>query len=103
MRLVILLLLTSLVSCGKPKNGDVGGRGPAGADGTVITTLKFCPGSPSTYPSTFPEYGLCIAGQVYAVYSTNDGFLTLVPPGTYNSNAVGSACTFTLLTDCQLQ
>lgn len=75
--------------------GPQGPQGPAGHDGTVITPVKFC-SETASYPSTFPEYGFCINGSIYAVYSANDGFLTIIPDGTYHSNAVGSACTFTV-------
>lgn len=83
--------------------GVQGPTGPTGEDGTVITPVQFCNGVVPSYPSTFPESGLCINGQVYGVYSANDGFLALLPPGTYNSNAVGSACTFTILANCVIQ
>lgn len=82
-------------------SGNPGLQGPAGINGTVITLIQFCPGTPS-YPSTFPEVGMCINNQIYAVYSANDGFLTLIPPGTYNSNAIGSTCSFQVLPDCQV-
>jgi len=85
------------------QDGQDGQQGPAGADGTVITVVQFCPNHTPNYPSTFPEFGLCIEGQLYAVYSTNGGFLALIPPGTYSSNAVGSACTFTVSAGCVVQ
>ena len=75
--------------------GPQGIPGPAGHDGTIITPVKFC-SEIASYPSTFPEYGFCINGRIYAVYSANDGFLTIVPDGTYISRAVGSHCTFTV-------
>src|ERR1700677_3652665 len=59
----------------------------------IIEPVQFCPGTPS-YPSTFPEVGWCLNGELYAVYSSNDGFLTLIPPGNYQSNAIGSSCNF---------
>lgn len=83
-------------------NGLVGATGAAGLNGTIITPVKFCSQSPS-YPTTFPEYGLCINNNLYAVYSANDGFLTLIPPGVYSSNAIGSACSFTVLANCKIQ
>jgi len=83
--------------------GPAGVNGLNGADGTQITVIQFCPGVIPSYPSTFPEVGLCINRSVYAVYSANDGFLTLIPPGTYNSNAVGSACNFMVLPNCEVQ
>lgn len=79
--------------------GATGISGAAGTNGTVITIIQFCPGV-ETYPSVFPEVGLCINNKIYAVYSKNDGFLTEVVPGAYNSNAVGSNCNFTVLPNC---
>src|ERR1035437_8090771 len=73
--------------------------GAAGSPGTVILPVQFCDGTPS-YPSTFPEVGFCLDGKLYAVYSTNGGFMTEIPPGRYESNAVGSRCDFTVGEDC---
>lgn len=79
--------------------GSQGLQGPTGLNGSTITLVQFCPGTPS-YPSTFPEIGMCINNKLYAVYSANDGFLTLIPPGVYHSNAIGSSCNFTILPNC---
>lgn len=101
---VVLALLTNACGPQGPQGatGATGLQGPPGANGTQITVIQFCPGTPS-YPSTFPEVGLCINEQIYAVYSANDGFLTLVTPGYYASNAIGSACNFTVLPNCVVQ
>lgn len=112
-KLVVLSLLIGLAACcqkgdqgvigpvGIPgQEGPVGRQGDAGVPGTAITVIQFCPGVVPTYPTTFPEVGFCIEGQIYAVYSKNDGFLTLIPPGNYNSNAVGSSCNFTVDLNC---
>lgn len=79
-------------------DGLDGHDGMNGSDGTTLTMVKFCPDEPA-YPSTFPEYGFLIDGVVYGVYSTNGGFLAALPPGVYVSNAIGSACTFTINAD----
>jgi hypothetical protein len=108
-----LLAVIILVGCGQGPAGQTGSQGapglpgdsvtgPAGADGTQITPVQFCIGTP-VYPSTFPETGLCINNQIYAVYSVNDGFLTLIPPGAYSSDGVNSSCNFTVLPNCQIQ
>ena len=76
-------------------NGTNGINGTNGTNGTVISSIQFCPGTPS-YPSVFPEVGFLINGTIYAVYSANDGFLTALTPGTYSSNAIGNSCTFTV-------
>lgn len=82
--------------------GLQGPKGDPGAPGTIITWVQFCSGT-TVYPSKFVEGGFCIAGNMYAVYSANNGFLTYLPPGAYSSNAIGSSCSFTLLPNCQLQ
>ena len=82
-------------------NGTNGTNGSNGTPGTLVTPIQFCPGTPS-YPSTFPEVGFCINNQIYAVYSANNGFLTVVEPGTWSSNAIGSSCTFTVSANCQV-
>jgi hypothetical protein len=116
MKKLILLGLVVLSGCMRGPKGDTGATGaqgqqgvqgeqgnvgpqgevgPQGADGTSITVVKFC-SQTASYPSTFPEVGLCINGSLFAVYSTNGGFLALLPNGTYSSNGVGSSCTFTV-------
>ncbi len=86
-------------STGLPGKDGQSVTGPAGSDGTTVTPVQFCPGTPS-YPSTFIESGLCINGKIYAVFSSNDGFLTYIPPGGYSSNAINSRCNFTVLPNC---
>lgn len=82
-------------------NGTNGQNGSNGTPGSLITPIQFCSGTPS-YPSTFPEVGFCINSQIYAVYSANGGFLTIVQPGVWSSNAIGSSCTFTVGSNCQV-
>lgn len=80
--------------------GPHGNSGPAGLDGTQIVPVKFCAETPH-YPTVFPEYGLCLNGQLWAVYSANDGFLALIPDGAYYSDGIGSTCNFTV-TGCSI-
>jgi hypothetical protein len=82
--------------------GEQGATGPAGEAGTQVTVVQFCPGVTSTYPSNFPEVGFCISNQLYAVYSANDGFLTLVTPGVYSSDGINASCTFTVAANCEV-
>lgn len=104
----IILLALILSACG-PQVGQTGAPGingqdgKNGSDGTLVTPIQFCPGVTPIYPTTFPESGLCIEGNLYAVYSTHGGFLTLIPPGEYRSNAVGSACDFSVLDNCRIE
>jgi len=84
--------------------GPSGPQGPAGqpgAPGTQISIVQFCSGT-TTYPITFSEVGFCIDGNLYATYSANDGFSSLIPPGQYQSNGINSSCTFTVGASCQI-
>lgn len=81
--------------------GPPGSRGPIGP-GEPYYFVQLCPGVQSTYPSAFPELAICTGGSLYGVYSANNGFLTLFPPGRYSSNAIGSACSFTIKPNCEV-
>ena len=84
--------------------GPSGPQGPAGqpgAPGTQISIVQFCSGT-TTYPLTFAEVGFCIDGNLYATYSANDGFSSLIPPGQYSSNGINSSCTFTVGAQCRI-
>lgn len=70
-------------------------------NGTQVVPVQFCLAT-TTYPSTFSEVGFCIDGSLYAVYSTNSGFMTEIPPGTYSSDGVNSSCTFTVSANCKV-
>lgn len=78
-------------------------NGVNGAPGTVVEAIKLCPQAPS-YPTVFVEYALCVDNDLYAVYNPSSGrdFLSFIPPGAYNSTAVGSACNFTVSGGCQI-
>lgn len=106
--LSVVYVMTLLAACAGPRGesgaqGEAGSQGPAGAnganglngaDGNQITVVALCPGH--TNYGTFIETALCINGQLQAVYSLNGGFLTTIVDGNYSSNAVGSACNFTV-------
>lgn len=94
--LLSLLLLTACQN--QPANQPATVIAPAEPVDQVVP-VKLCPGTPS-YPSVFVEYALCIESQLYGVYSANDGFLALLPPGNYASNAIGSSCNFTVALNC---
>lgn len=92
--------------------GPTGEQGTAGSDGhnglngangldalSPINVVNLCVGY-TTYPGVFVETALCINNHLYGVYSANGGFLTLLPPGNYSSNAIGSACNLTVHDDC---
>lgn len=81
--------------------GPKGDIGSPGINATPISVVTFCPGV-TIYPSAFLEVGLIIGGRLYGVYSKNDGFLAELPPGRYESNAVGSSCDFTINADLSI-
>lgn len=97
--LVTGVVLLALTGCGR---GGIGEVGPRGADGAAIKVLKLCPGEP-VYPSVFIETALLIDERVYAVMSVNGGFLAELPPGNYQSNAIGSRCNFTVTKDHEIK
>lgn len=112
MKKTVLILMLSLLAACAPQKGDtgrsgsqgdsivgpVGPTGPRGADGQPAQVVPLCPGV-SSY-GTFVEVGLCINNQLYGVYSANGGFLTYLAPGSYSSNAIGSACSLTVQANC---
>lgn len=71
-----------------------------GANSTPITVVQLCAGITPSYPSTFPEVALCLNNQLYGVYSTNGGFLSLLTPGSYSSDGVNASCTLTVGPNC---
>lgn len=107
LKIWILLFLLSLAACapekGEPgKAGAPGQVGPPGADGQPARVVKLCPGV-TAYPGVFVEVALCINNSLFGVYSANGGFLTELPPGTYSSNAIGSACNLLVLPNCKVE
>jgi hypothetical protein len=80
-------------------NGIDGTNGTNGTNGTIVTPVKFC----SNDNSTFPEYGLMIGSDLYAVYwgttpaSPNkpQAFLTKLVAGNYQSTG-GNNCLFSV-------
>lgn len=79
-------------------NGANGTNGTNGTNATPVSLIKLCPGTPSH--TVFVEYAICVQNQLYAVYSANGGFLTLLSPGGYTSDGIGSACNLTVAANC---
>jgi hypothetical protein len=79
-----------------------GVNGINGASATSISMVEFCPTYVPQYPTVFPEYGICIQGSLYAVYSSQQmgTFLAYVPPGIYSSTSNSAACNFTVSSNC---
>lgn len=78
--------------------GIDGENGTDGAAGTLVLPVKFCTSDNSNYP----EYGLLIGSDLYAVYwgstpssSSAQAFLTKLTPGNYQSTG-GNNCQFTI-------
>jgi hypothetical protein len=79
--------------------GMVGADGAQGTAGTVVTPVKFC----TTDNATFPEYGLMIGPDLFAVYwgftpaqpNVAQAFLTKIIAGNYISTG-GNGCLFSI-------
>lgn len=77
--------------------GSNGTNGTNGTHGTIVTPVKFC----ANDNSTFPEYGLIIGSDLFAVYwgttpaspSNPQAFLTKLVAGNYMSTG-GNNCLF---------
>jgi hypothetical protein len=88
----------SVVVC-NGNQGTQGIQGPSGQAGTQVIPIKFC----SNDSSAFPEYGLMVGDQVFAVYwgvtpsspNKEQSFLALLTPGSYKSTG-GNNCNFTV-------
>lgn len=104
----IFLLLIS--GCAKSKDGKDGGSGAAGNNGapgsngqdaTPITAVKFCIGATTVYPTSFPEYGFCINGKIYATYwDGTNAWTAEVVPGYYSSTSTSAPCSFSVTANC---
>lgn len=66
-----------------------------------VTTINFCPQFTSSYPGSFPEYGIRIGSSIYGVYwSGSTAFLALLAPGAYRSTSLSNTvCNFTINSD----
>ena len=89
----------SLISCSDGSsslvlNGTNGTNGQNGTPGSVIKPTTLCAEDKTVYPKVFAEVAFCIDGDLYAVYSENNGFLSLIPNGSYTSNGHNSSCSF---------
>lgn len=81
--------------------GPQGQQGPAGTDIASVSVVQFCTGYTTSYPGTFPEYGICIANKIYGVYwDHTNSWLAEVVPGAYNSTSTTAPCSFTVASGC---
>ena len=87
---------------GTPGASVVGPQGVTGVNGSTVTPILLCSGVTPSYPNTFPEYAICLNNQLYGVYSSQGGFMALLPPGTYTSDGINASCTVTVGLNCQV-
>lgn len=101
LKLLRVIFVIFIVGCGTTgPQGVQGISGPTGASDFYI--VQFCPGITPLYPSTFPEQGICIDGQLYAILDQSNGYdyLTIIPSGQYTSEATNASCSFTVSDNC---
>lgn len=114
--LITLMLL--LVSCGGQSPSVIEYPCSTSTNGTQVTVscpdgsrsvfnntfiVQFCPGVVS-YPTVFPESGLCIQNKLYGVFwMSNSAWLGEIPPGNYTSTSTSLACNFKVLVNCGVQ
>jgi hypothetical protein len=116
-KLLISLLFVGvvllLVNCGGttsptpqyyPTSGPTGPQGTSGVNGTNgngVTMVQFCPNVTTMYPSTFPEFGFCVGGILYATYwNGTNAWTAEIVPGVYMSTSTSAPCNFTVVTNC---
>lgn len=86
---------------GSQGNPGVNGlNGNNGTNGSVVTVVQFCTGQ-TIYPSSFPEMGLCINNEIYAVYwNGSNAWFAEVVPGEYTSTSSTTPCNFNVSANC---
>lgn len=95
-------ITTSVKTCngldGAP--GSTGANGLNGTNSSLVEPIKFCKNYNTSYPSTFPEYGLQIGTDLFAVYwDGHNSWMALIPPGYYRSTSTSAPCNFTVNSD----
>lgn len=84
--------------------GPQGQQGPQGVDLDSITMVQFCQGYTTTYPNSFPEFGMCVNNTLYAVYwDQHNSWLAQIAPGYYASTSTSAPCNFTVVSNCGIQ
>lgn len=81
--------------------GEVGSPGADAPPSASVTIIPLC-NATTTYPTVFSEVALCLNNKLYAVYSENNGFLSLIPPGNYVSNGHGNSCSLAVGPNCSV-
>ena len=72
--------------------GPVGPQGPAGVNGTTVVPVKLCSSSTATYP----EYGLKIGNDLFAVFWNGQAFMTKLVTGNYTTTTGSQDCNFSI-------
>jgi hypothetical protein len=101
-KLFIITLL--LFGCGAQNYNPLeepGPQGPPGTPGSQVSMVQFCTNYNTNYPSTFPEYGFCINGILYATYwNGTDAWTAEIVPGNYESTSTSAPCNFIVYNNC---
>jgi len=70
----------------------------------VNTTVKFCANQTVSYPNSFPEWGLCLQNQLYAVFfDGQNAWWAQIPAGNYRTTSTGLICNFTVKENCVVE
>lgn len=83
------------------RDGIDGRDGRDGQDGQIGEAVKLCN---SGTAGNYPEYGLCIQNELYAVmWQGGTAWLAKITPGTYQTTAQGGTCSFVVSPNCKVQ
>lgn len=93
-----------LYGCGiQGPQGSQGIAGQIGTPGTKIWTVQFCPNLVGAYPSSFPESGLCVNGDIFAVFwDGHNAWQAQLYPGNYRTTETGAVCNFMVYDGCMV-
>lgn len=66
-----------------------------------LTMVQFCSNYSTSYPTSFPEFGLCLNNLLYGVYwDGHNAWLAQIVPGYYLSTSTSAPCNFHVLPNC---
>lgn len=110
MRKVLLLSCIGVIltACGpqpmiRGMDGRDGKDGKDGQDSHPVQMVKFCP-QETRYPASFPEYGFCVEGKLYATYyDTKNAWTAEIVPGLYMSTSTNAPCNFMVYDNCRIE
>lgn len=106
----LVFLTVMLIGCAKGPQGDNGTQGvtgPQGPEGVALAPsgsnplpIMLCIGVEAKYLKNFPRWALCINNNLYGFYAENGGFMSILPPGHYESAGLVAMCVFTVSSNC---